>query len=98
MSSSPSQISCHASWLGQSQRRTVGIFALIVVQHQQFEPRATASLRVFQHFPVATVIAERGDRPAADMLVDANGFAAFIVERFISGRRTRTGLPSRISN
>ena len=60
----------------QSECRTVGVFARrIIVQHQQLEPRAAAALRVFQHLLVAVGIAERGDGPAADVLVDADGLA-----------------------
>ena len=64
----------------QSARRAVGVFARrIIVQHQQLEPRAAAALRVFQHLLVADGIAERGDGPAADVLVDADGLVAFVV-------------------
>ena len=57
----------------QSLCRAVGVFARrIIVQHQQHEPRAAAALRVFQHLPVAIGVAERGDGPAADVLVDAD--------------------------
>ena len=38
----------------------------IIVQHQQFESRAAAALRVFKHLLIAHGVAERGDRPAAD--------------------------------
>ena len=58
----------------QSARGAVGKFARrVVVQHEQLEPRAAAALRVFQHLLVADGIAERGDGPAADVLVDADG-------------------------
>ena len=64
----------------QSARRAVGVFARrVIVQHQQLEPRAAAALRVFQHLLVADGIAERGDGPAADVLVDADGLVAFVV-------------------
>ena len=64
----------------QSERRTVGVFARrIVVQHQQLETRAAAALRVFQHLLVALGVAERGDGPAADVLVDADGLVALVV-------------------
>ena len=64
----------------QSARRAVGKFARrIVVQHEQLEPRAAAALRVFQHLLVAVGVAERGDGPAADVLVDADGLAALVV-------------------
>ena len=49
------------------------------MQHEQLEPRAAAALRVFQHLLVADGVAERGDGPAADVLVDADGLAAFVV-------------------
>ena len=60
----------------QSARGAVGKFARrVVVQHEQLEPRAAAALRVFQHLLVADGVAERGDGPAADVLVDADGLA-----------------------
>ncbi len=64
----------------QSAGRAVGVFARrIIVQHQQHEPRAAAALRVFQHLLVAVGVAERGDGPATDVLVDADGLAALVV-------------------
>ena len=64
----------------QSARGTVGKFARrVVVQHEQLEPRAAAALRVFQHLLVAHGVAERGDGPAADVLVDADGLVALVV-------------------
>ena len=49
------------------------------MEHQQLEPRAAAALRVFQHLLVAIGIAERGDGPAADVLVDADRLAGLVV-------------------
>ena len=64
----------------QSARGAVGEFARrIVVQHEQLEPRAAAALRVFQHLLVSHGVAERHDRAASDVLVDADGFAGLVV-------------------
>ena len=64
----------------QSARGAVGKFARrVVVQHEQLEPRAAAALRVFQHLLVAHGVAERGDGPAADVLVDADGLVGLVV-------------------
>ena len=76
---------------GQSHRRTIGVFARrIIVQHQQHEPCAAAAPGVFQHFFVATGIAKRGDGPAADMQVDANGLVAFVIIE-VQFRQTHKG-------
>ncbi len=48
------------------------------MQDQQHEPRPAAALRVFQHLLVASGISERHDGPAANVLVDGDGFAVFI--------------------
>ena len=64
----------------QSLGRAVGVFARgIVVKHQQHEARAGAALRVFQHLLVATGVSEGGDRPPADVLVDADGLVGLVV-------------------
>src|ERR1035437_9857480 len=61
----------------QSLCRTVSVFTRrIVVKNQKLEPSATAALRVLQHRPVADGITDRHERPAADLLVDADGFSA----------------------
>src|SRR5262245_26682051 len=39
----------------------------VVVQHQQCQTRAAAAHRVLQHLPVAVGVAERQDRPPADV-------------------------------
>ena len=49
------------------------------MQNQKLEPRAAAALRVFQHLFVATGVAEGGDGPAANVLVDADGLVGFVV-------------------
>jgi len=66
--------------LRQSARGTIGKLTLrIVVQHEQLEPRAAAAMRVLQHLLVAHGIAERGDGPAADVLVEADRFCSFVL-------------------
>ena len=70
----------------------------IGVMDEQAEARALAGGRPLQHLQVAVGVAERGDRAAADVLVDADGLALLSSMKFNSGRRTSTGLPSRISN
>ena len=60
--------------------RTVGVFARrIIMQHQQLETCAAAGLRVFQHLLIAPRIAEGGDGPAADVLVDADGLVGLVI-------------------
>ena len=77
----------------QSQGRTVGVFAgCIIVQHEQHEPCAAAALRVFQHFPVAVRVAERGDGPATDVLVDADRLAGFVVNEVQLRQTHKNGL------
>ena len=64
----------------QALRRTVGVFARhVIMQHEKLEPGTAAALRVFQHLLIAPRIAERGDGPAADVLVDGDGLAVFVV-------------------
>ena len=51
----------------------VGVFALgVVVVEQKHEPRTRAVGRVLQHLQVAIRIAERQDRPPADVQVDVD--------------------------
>ena len=59
----------------------VGPFALGVgVVDEEAEARAAAGGGPLQHLQVAVGVAEGGDRPAADVLVDADGLAGLVVD------------------
>ena len=69
----------------------VGIFPLrIGVMDDQAEPRAAGHRRPLQHLEIAVGIAERGDRAAADMLVDADRLAGLVVDE-VDFRQAGTG-------
>ena len=78
----------------------VGVFALGVgvMDDQRRSAGRRPQRRPLQHFEIAVGVAERGDRAAADVLVDADGLAGLVVDEVDLRQRNRTGLPSRISN
>ena len=49
------------------------------MQYQQHEPFAATPLCIFEHLPVAIRVAEGGNRPASNVLMDADWLAMFIV-------------------
>ena len=59
----------------------VGVFAFrIGMVHDQAEARAAAERGLLQHLEIAVGVAERRDRPAADVLVDADRLAGLVVD------------------
>ena len=66
--------------VGQPLRRSVGIFALVVVvQHKHHQPHAVACTDVFQHLLVAGRVAERCTRTAANLQVNTFGLSRIVV-------------------
>ena len=65
----------------------VGVFAFGVgVMDDQAEARAAAHRGPLQHFEIAVGVAERGDRAAADVLVDADRLAGLVVDEVDLGQ------------
>jgi hypothetical protein len=59
----------------------VGVFAFRVgVMDNQAKAGTASHRRPLQHFQITVGIAERGDRPAADMFVDADWLAGLVVD------------------
>jgi hypothetical protein len=51
-----------------------------------------------QHLQITIGVTKSRDRPAADVTLDADGFAFLVVDEIDSGSRMINGRPSRISN
>ena len=77
----------------------VGPFALSIgVVYENAKTGSVTGGRPLEHLEVAVGVAEGGDRPAADVRVDADWLAFFVVDEVQSqARRTRTGSLSRTS-
>lgn len=67
------------------------------VMHEEGEAHPGTGSGPLQHLPVAVGITEGHDGAAADVRVDADGFARLVVDERNPGTRASAGLPSRIT-
>ena len=68
---------CTAARLGVAR---IDVFAPgVVVKHQHLQVGTFSAVGILQHLDVAVGVAERGDRATADVLIDADRFAGFVV-------------------